>query len=105
MLPLLKMKLNMPVPSSVSVSALTTLQPRPAPRGCTSHWECNPLHIPSTGVAPLSNFPPQAGDLLAGSCPLRSDSVVGERASEKSIKTLTGANGKSTRPLMEAILK
>ena len=62
MLPLLKMKLNMPVP-------------------------------------------PQAGDLLAGSCPLRSDSVVGERTNEKSIKTLTGANEKSTRPLMEAILK
>ena len=37
----------------------------------------------------LPNLPPQAGDLLTGSCPLRSDSVVGEGTNEDGIKPLT----------------
>ncbi len=51
---------------SVSVAASAALQTRPTPCGCI----------------PL----PQAGDLLAGSCPLRSDSVVGEGVNVKDVK-------------------
>ncbi len=43
-----------------------------------------PVRLRVANPLPLPNPLPQAGDLLAGSCPLRSDSVVGEGTNEKS---------------------
>ncbi len=37
-------------------------------------------------IFPLPIPLPQAGDLLAGSCPLRSESVVGEGVNVKDVK-------------------